>query len=74
MLKYILFPGNITSKNDNQIHYISASMLIKLYKVNPKECIEFSRTINEKEYQNLIELHPRYDGNYKVINNKQNMF
>lgn len=40
--KYLVCPGAVFSKNDGQEHFISAEQLIRLYKVNPKDCRIFS--------------------------------
>ena len=67
MKKYIVFPGWINSRFDNERHYISGKKLIELYGVNPKEAIiaddENLRGLHPCDY---IRLFPRYDGNYKL--------
>lgn len=70
MKKYLICPGEIRSRHDGDIHKISASQLIHLYKVDPKECIivnspESARGIIWSQY---IVLRPRSDGNYKLPN------
>lgn len=70
MKKYICIGGYITSKNDNDRHYISPYKLAKLYQVNPKECY-FAKDDSDNlllglRIEELIELRPRYDGNYLV--------
>lgn len=65
--KYIIVPGYIKSKNDGEIHYISASQLMRLYKVNPLECIVALGKYWHRGrigIESLIVLRPRYDGNY----------
>ena len=37
--KYIVVPGCITSKSDGDTHFISGQHLIRLYRVNPKDCL-----------------------------------
>lgn len=66
--KYVIFPQYILSKNDGDKHFISAEKLMKLYNVNPKECIiwrdeDFKTGSPPKD---LIWLKPRYDGNYET--------
>jgi hypothetical protein len=73
--KYVLFPGWIRSRSDNQRHYISYVKLANLYGVDLKECIvmpdvdspqyhtELQRLADMRE---LIMLHPQYDGNYTI--------
>ena len=64
-VRYVVYPGYITSKNDGQFHYITAAKLMQLYKVNPRECIVYRENLG-LDVSKLTQLHPRYDGNYKV--------
>jgi len=66
--KYVVSPGIILSKNDNDTHYISASQLIELYGVDPCECIiETERNRKElSRYLNLVWLYPIMGGNYTI--------
>jgi hypothetical protein len=66
--KYLVKPGYERSKNDGDKHWISADTLIRLYGVNPKECIR-SQFNGEQDPQDLIVLRPRYDGNYELEEN-----
>ena len=62
--KYILHPGFIESITDGQKHYITSDNLMRLYGVNPKECVTF---IPYRQYPNqdkLIQLHPNIYGDY----------
>ena len=67
MIKYIVHPGYVRSKNDRDKHFISYDRLIELYGVNPKECVdarsEYSRS---KPCEDCIDLKPKYDGNYTL--------
>ena len=69
--KYILHPGVVRSKNDGDLHYISAKQLIVLYRVKECECV-VQPNIRTKEYRSwvapegAIHLYPRYDGNYSL--------
>lgn len=58
--KYLLCPGEIRSKNDGDLHYISARRLIELYGVDPREC-----TTDDRGLEGLIPLRPRYQGDYR---------
>lgn len=65
--KYLVFPGEVISKADGQTHYITAGQLVRLYKVNP---LEVKTILSDKDLlgirrEDYIELHPRFDGNYK---------
>jgi hypothetical protein len=45
--KYVIVPGYVISRNDQQRHYVSAPRLADLYRVNFQECRVFTRTDNE---------------------------
>ena len=66
-IKYLVFPGNIGSKNDNDIHYIDGKKLINLYGVDSKECVIVT---TEKEMLGLrgqfTVLRPCLNGDYKI--------
>ena len=73
--KYALFPGPMTSKMDGDRHHVDARQLARLYNVPPRECVVVRETRDplEREIllkrikrQGLIELRPRYDGNYSL--------
>jgi len=64
MIKYALHPGEIKSKIDGDIYYISSGQLIRLYQVKPNECILWENA--EKEYKEYIHLYPSYEGNYNI--------
>lgn len=75
-MKYILYGGEVRSQNDGDIHFISAQKLMKLYNLNPKDCVLINNDIDRKTKLaglNLngvhMVLHPRYDGNYNLTNN-----
>ena len=75
MIRYAVFPGRVISKVDGDVHYISADMLMRLYRVNPKECIviredlephELRLKLKLVEEEKLICLEPRYSGDYTL--------
>lgn len=66
MIKYVLCPGYVTSNNDRQLHYVGGVDLIRLYNVNPFECIRL-KSIGSMRNE-FIYLVPRQDGNYKLPN------
>ena len=70
MKRYICLGGGITSRADGDYHYIPATRLPELYKVNPDECIfvEESEDFGRKTRgcRDLIVLYPRSDGAYIV--------
>lgn len=70
MLKnYVVYPGEIRSLNDNDVHFITYSTLIKLYKVNPHKCINYD-AINGYSHEDLkllVPLAPNMEGNYDLM-------
>lgn len=77
-LKYAIYPGEIRSRNDGDWHYVTAMQLMHLYGVDPRECIvvfpssmyrhesERESLLRDVQRCGLIELYPRYDGNYTL--------
>lgn len=66
-MAYVLCPGEVMSKNDGQVHFVSARRLADLYGVDYRKC-KVSRP-NEPGYRDQpgdIFLHPRYDGDYSL--------
>lgn len=61
--KYVVFGGHTLSKNDNQLHKISAYRVAQLYRVNPIECIFISdkKDLKSKNIDGLIKLYPQYN-------------
>lgn len=71
-IKYAVHPGYIHSISDSGMHYISAQQLMRLYNVNPQECIivDSKRPENTRGYKDmdkLIPLFPRGDGKYNLL-------
>ncbi len=68
MIKYVVRPTRIISVNDGQTHYVGSQALIRLYGVNPRECIIYDERLPDESarrlYANLIWLQVRYRGNY----------
>ena len=68
--KYAIHPGNIKGWSDNDVHFITFTQLIRLYKVNPNECILWDLNRPEtyicRNYSDYIHLYPRVDGNYDL--------
>lgn len=62
MIKYILHPEYVRSKYDNQMHYITARQLIKLYKLDRFECCHTS--FQPSDAVDVIHVFPREDGEY----------
>jgi hypothetical protein len=66
MIKYVVYPDYVISKNDGDRHYINSGMLMRLYNVNPKECVVYSRYAVTGQYNGLIPLKVKYNGNYVI--------
>ena len=75
MKKYVLHPGEVSSKSDGQVHYISARALAHCYGLRLEECYVVEQTlfvsprsISVKPYtgndEDYIHLYPRYQGDY----------
>lgn len=66
--KYLLCPGYIRSKKDGQVHYVGASDLMRLYNVDPRECVIFHHKAehNHSRMDSLIKLYPKYNGDYTL--------
>lgn len=66
MIKYFVYPGEVKSISDGDIHYISGEQLIRLYDVNPSECKIILKPEDERGYDltSVLCLYPRQDGNY----------
>lgn len=73
-VKYLLCPGHVQSKTDRQYHYVDARDLARLYGVRMDECdVRPERAFSRFGWRpdpGLIELHPRWDGDYRLPNTK----
>jgi hypothetical protein len=73
MIKYLICPGMVTAKKDGDRHYITANQLIRLYKVNPSECVVMPKNNKGcRPGEELIMLAPDYSGQY-IIPQKNNI-
>ncbi len=69
MKKYLICPGYIKSKTDNDYHYINGTTLINLYKVNPNECLIYHLGAHYGcDLSQLVPLYPRDNGDYEIKN------
>ena len=66
--KYVICPSHVVSRNDGELHYIDAPTLMRLYGVNPMECIvnRDRASMRDIDTMKLIWLAPRYDGKYQL--------
>jgi len=70
--RYFLHPGEVKSKNDDDVHYISAPELARLYGLDYKKCHIIydehrERYAGYKKQPGDIHLWPKYSGDYKII-------
>lgn len=63
--RFIVFPGEVESTYDRQVHYIGGNQLIDLYGVPPEDCVIYTSFMGDKYDKELLPLHPRRDGKYK---------
>lgn len=67
--KYLICPAHVSSKYDDDWHFIGSRQLIHLYGVNPDECVIEPTGRNRDGYRpdpTLIRLEPRYHGDYSL--------
>lgn len=69
--KYIVRGGFVRSKNDGQIHFVSAREVARLYNAPNEACIfpkehEIDSEIQKGFTNKLILLRPRNDGKYQL--------
>lgn len=65
--KYLVIPGPVCSKRDGDRHYIEADKLMRLYGVNPADCIIHRHDRpGERHDPSLIWLIPQYSGDYTL--------
>lgn len=64
--KYMIHGERVTSKNDGDVHYVGAQQLVRLYGLDPRECILNSDKTPLRGYDldDFIHLFPRYEGDY----------
>ena len=71
MVKYVIFPGPVTSKTDGDRHYITAPQLARLYGVDIKLCRVVHRQSQTMPHgcdmcPGELALHPKYNGDYTL--------
>lgn len=77
-VRYVICPGTTVSRTDGNRHFISAGELMRLYGVNPAECVicpsvfddslaaDVTRTLVHRNHKSAVWLAPRSDGNYSL--------
>ncbi len=73
MKRYLILPGKVFSREDHQMHHISAQQLMQLYSVAPEECVVLHNEgvhgrvgLDNDFLDSLLWLAPRYDGDYHI--------
>ena len=67
---YAVYPGEVKSKTDGDVHYLSFHRLCRLYNVSPAVCVDMSRESARnaiEDISNLIPLTPLYSGDYSQL-------
>jgi hypothetical protein len=73
MTKYAVHPGYVTSKTDDDRHFIGAEQLMELYGVSPADCVVIPWDHPAPaRLDGRIHLYPRYNGDYEWIRRKEN--
>lgn len=73
-MRYVLFPGLVTSKTDGQLHYINERQLAHLYALTPKDeviwvkdgLVGYTKEPYKEQPGDVVCI-PLYDGNYPVL-------
>ena len=65
---YITCPSYVYGKNDYNPHFITHIRLRELYNIKSSkyDCVQSRSQIHDWSKFEVIELHPRHDGNYKL--------
>jgi fatty acid desaturase len=62
--KHAIHPGYVKSQTDGDIHWITYSQLVRLYGLDPNDCVQWVPFgMNHRYYHHL---YPRRDGNYVI--------
>jgi hypothetical protein len=75
-VRYLLCPGEVTSRHDGQSHHVGVAQLAALYRVPMSECFVLPSPVPDYRARNdllaradrgeLVALHPRFDGDYRL--------
>jgi hypothetical protein len=66
--RFAVYPGEIRSQRDGDVHHIGFARLCELYNVPPALCVDMSRPENRvgRDLSKLVALRPSYRGNYTL--------
>jgi hypothetical protein len=68
-MKYLVCPGYIVSREDGHVRYIGYKDLIRLYGVDPDDCVLYTEIMQQAGFPNKekqVCLLPREDGKYNL--------
>lgn len=66
-MRYVLHPGFVFSKNDDDRHFIDARTLARLYDVPLKDCVVIDQSQRGyRQHPEDVHLRPDYSGNYEL--------
>jgi hypothetical protein len=66
MIRNVIHPGWVVSINDGDRHFIGYGVLIRLYGLNPSECVDYSNTQgwSRERLAAAAHFYPSREGNY----------
>lgn len=69
-MRYVLFPGYVTSRSDGQRHFISGKKLAGLYGVEYRKCLVIQTYHSHRHYgvglDDDVRLFPQSSGDYSL--------
>lgn len=75
--KYLVMPGKVISRIDNQVHYVDYHSLIRLYQLDPEECSMWPPSRKQSEgfalaaKYDCVVISPDPSGNYPAFLKKR---
>ena len=68
-MRYVIRPGEVTSRTDGQLHYVNSSRLLQLYCVPKDADIIYDSSEHGPIFYRPDDIicEPRYDGNYPLF-------
>ena len=75
-IRYVLLAGTVRSKYDGDFHRVSARQLLRLYNLDPKECIllesdkDWADWLRRNDHLQYKVLSTRYQGDYHLIHDQ----
>lgn len=69
--RFVIHPGFVVSKSSGQREYVGAVQLMRLYGIDPRDCIVVEPTDGQRRYAEeqgikLLHLKPQDDGVYSI--------